>query len=93
MTGNVFEAVKNAREFFCIQDFPGNLFTLVEKGDYAEKYKILLFKEDIEEREKYQRLLTPYLELEKKIDILVSRGKIGKATAESIKLRNGIGVV
>lgn len=29
----------------------------------------------------------------KKIDILVSRGKIGKATAESIKLRNGIGVV
>ncbi len=41
MTGNVFEAVKNAREFFCIQDFPGNLFTLLEKGDYAEKYKIL----------------------------------------------------
>ncbi len=37
--------------------------------------------------------MTPYLELEKKIDILVSRGKIGKATAESIKLRNGIGVV
>ncbi len=47
MTGNVFEAVKNAREFFCIQDFPGNLFTLLEKGDYAEKYKMLLFKEDI----------------------------------------------
>ncbi|MDE6911994.1 MAG: ImmA/IrrE family metallo-endopeptidase [Lachnospiraceae bacterium] len=251
MTGNVFEAVKNAREFFCIQDFPGNLFTLLEKGDYAEKYKMLLFKEDIgklsgfigyggdgftvicinykrpighqnftlahelghwflhkgqnisdedkhiysgelqekeasnfasevlyperfieqdycdilhkgllqpdkrkdlaisvdalckkyclsfamvlrnilykgrqdsqynsvhkqiekslgckiseyfekdfyvpnDERKEYQRLMTPYLELEKKIDILVSRGKIGKATAESIKLRNGIGVV
>lgn len=251
MTGNVFEAVRNAREFFCIQDFPGNLFTLLVKGDYAEKYKILLFKEDIgklsgfigyggdgftvicinykrpighqnftlahelghwflhkgqnisdedkhiysselqekeasnfasevlyperfieqdyfdilrkgflqpdkrkdlaisvdalckkyclsftmvlrnilyknrqdsqynsvfkqiekslgckiseyfekdfyvpnEEREEYQRLMTPYLELETKIDILVSRGKIGKATAESIKLRNGIGVV
>lgn len=46
-----------------------------------------------DERKEYQRLMTPYLELEKKIDILVSRGKIGKATAESIKLRNGIGVV
>lgn len=78
---------------FVSRIFLATFFTLLEKGDYAEKYKILLFKEDIEEREEYQRILTPYLELEKRIDILVSRGKIGKATAESIKLRNGIGVV
>lgn len=33
MTDNVFEAVKNAREFFCIQDFPGNLFILTGKRE------------------------------------------------------------
>lgn len=36
----------------------------------------------------YQKFMKPYKELEKKIDYLVENGKIGKATGESIKLRN-----
>lgn len=47
MTRNVIEAVNKAREFFDIKDFPGNFFTLLENHDYIEKYKLLLFKEDI----------------------------------------------
>lgn len=39
----------------------------------------------------YQQLMKPYEELEKRVDKLVSLGKIGEATAESIKFRNGIG--
>lgn len=39
----------------------------------------------------YQRLMRPYLELNSKVDQLVTSGKIGKATGESIKLRNGVG--
>lgn len=47
MTRNVIEAVNKAREFFSIKEFPGNFFTLLEKQNYIEKYKLLLFKEDI----------------------------------------------
>lgn len=38
----------------------------------------------------YQKLMKPYVELQKKVDYLVENGKIGKATGESIKLRNGV---
>lgn len=47
MTRDVIEAVKQARNIFGIEDFPGNLFTRLEKQDYTEKYGLLLFKEDI----------------------------------------------
>lgn len=48
MTRNVLEAVNRAREFFEIEDFPGDFFTLLEKVDYTDKYNLLLFKEDID---------------------------------------------
>ena len=38
----------------------------------------------------YQQLRKPYEELEKRVDKLVALGKIGEATAESIKFRNGL---
>ena len=38
----------------------------------------------------YQKLMKPYIELQKKVDCLVKNGKIGKATGESIKIRNGV---
>ena len=38
----------------------------------------------------YQRFLKPYREMQKKLNILVENKKIGKATAESIQLRNGL---
>lgn len=38
----------------------------------------------------YQKYMRPYTELQKKVDYLVESGKIGKATGESIKLRNGV---
>ena len=38
----------------------------------------------------YQKFMKPYKELQKKVDYLVNNGKIGKATGESIKLRNGV---
>lgn len=44
-----------------------------------------------EELPQYQRLMKPYLELNHKVDQLVTAGKIGKATGEAIKLRNGEG--
>lgn len=47
MTRKVIEAVNKAREFFGIEDFPGNFFTLLESQNYTEKYGLLLFKEDI----------------------------------------------
>ena len=47
MTRNVIEAVNKARNFFRIEDFPGNFFTLLDTQNYTEKYRLLLFKEDI----------------------------------------------
>lgn len=38
----------------------------------------------------YQKLMKPYEELQRKVDYLIENGKIGKATGESIKLRNGV---
>lgn len=46
-----------------------------------------------EELPEYQVLRDAYNELERRVDRLTERGKIGKATAEAIKYRNGIGVV
>lgn len=40
----------------------------------------------------YQSLKSPYMELEKRINRLVELGKIGEATAEAIKYRNGINI-
>ena len=43
-----------------------------------------------EELPQYQKLMKPYLELNNKVDQLVLAGKIGAATGEAIKLRNGV---
>lgn len=43
-----------------------------------------------EELPQYQKLLKPYLELDNKVDQLVSARKISAATGEAIKLRNGV---
>ena len=43
-----------------------------------------------EELPHYQKLMKPYIELQKKVDYLIESGKIGKATGEAIKLRNGV---
>ena len=48
MTKNILEAVNNAREFFGIEDYPGDFFSHLDKVDYTGKYGILLFKEDID---------------------------------------------
>ena len=48
MTRNILEAVNNAREFFEIEDYPGDFFSRLDKVDYTNKYGILLFKEDID---------------------------------------------
>lgn len=48
MTRNVLEAVNRAREFFEIEDFPGNFFARLEEIDYINKYNLLLFKEDLD---------------------------------------------
>lgn len=48
LTRNVLEAVDKAREFFEIEDFPGDFFTRLEMVDYTNKYNLLLFKEDID---------------------------------------------
>lgn len=48
MTRNILEAVNKAREFFEIEDFPGDFFSLLEKVNYTDKYNLLLFKEDID---------------------------------------------
>lgn len=43
-----------------------------------------------EELLQYQQLKTPYEKLQRKVDDLVEHGKIGEATGEAIKLRNGV---
>lgn len=43
-----------------------------------------------EELPQYQRLMKPYVDLNNRVDALVAEGKIGKATGEAIKLRNGV---
>lgn len=43
-----------------------------------------------EELPQYQRLMKPYLELNNKVEQLVIAGKIGSATGDAIKLRNGV---
>lgn len=48
MTKNILEAVNKAREFFGIEDYPGDFFSRLDKVDYTDKYGILLFKEDID---------------------------------------------
>ena len=48
MTKNILEAVNDAREFFGIEDYPGDFFHRLDKVDYTDKYGILLFKEDID---------------------------------------------
>ena len=48
MTRKVLEAVNKAREFFGIEDFPGNFFSHLEAVDYTDKYSLLLFKEDLD---------------------------------------------
>lgn len=48
MTRNILEAVNKAREFFEIEGFPGDFFARLEKVDYTNKYKLFLFKEDID---------------------------------------------
>lgn len=48
MTRNILEAVNKAREFFCIEKFPGDFFSHLETVHYMEKYNLLLFKEDLD---------------------------------------------
>lgn len=43
-----------------------------------------------EELPQYQKLMKPYVELNNRVDWLVSTRKIGVATGEAIKLRNGV---
>lgn len=43
-----------------------------------------------EDLSQYQKFMKPYKELQKRVDYLVENGRIGKATGESIKLRNGV---
>ncbi|SEW31378.1 ImmA/IrrE family metallo-endopeptidase [[Clostridium] fimetarium] len=48
MHNNVMYKVEEARNFFEIKEFPSNFFNLIEdKGNYIEKYNLLIFKEDI----------------------------------------------
>lgn len=48
LTDKIQESISVARESFNIDEFPGNLFLLFEKEDYADKYRLLLFKENID---------------------------------------------
>lgn len=42
-------SIINAREFFNIEKFPGNLFEkIISTDDYIERYKILVFKDDLD---------------------------------------------
>lgn len=43
-----------------------------------------------EELPEYQKIMRPYEELKKDLEVLVRENKIGRATAESIMLRNGL---
>ena len=40
--------------------------------------------------EKFQKLKKPFLDLNEKVNRLITTGKIGAATGEAIKLRNGV---
>jgi Zn-dependent peptidase ImmA (M78 family) len=44
----IIEAVNKAREFFEIKDFPGDFFSYLTEIDYTSKYKLILFREDID---------------------------------------------
>jgi len=48
LTRKILEAVDDAREFFEIEDYPGDFFSRLDKVDYTNKYGIFLFKEDID---------------------------------------------
>jgi len=48
LTRNILDAVNKAREFFEIEGFPGDFFSRLENVGYTDKYKLLLFKEDID---------------------------------------------
>ena len=41
MTQSVIGAVNNARELFQIEDFPGNLFSLLESQRYIERFSLV----------------------------------------------------
>lgn len=44
-----YNAVKHARETFNIETFPGDLFDFItSQPDYVEKYKLIIFKEDLD---------------------------------------------
>lgn len=47
MTKEVIKAVNQARKFFEIEGVPGNFFELLDKNNSIEKYRLILFKEDI----------------------------------------------
>lgn len=47
MNHKVIKAVEEARNFFRINNYSGNLFEMLENENYTEKYGLLLFKEDI----------------------------------------------
>lgn len=48
MTRNILNAINTAREIFEIESFPGDFFERLAAGNYTDKYKLLLFKEDID---------------------------------------------
>ena len=47
LSKDILEAIKKAREFFGIKDFPGNFFNLIHNENYIDNYGLLLFREDI----------------------------------------------
>lgn len=49
LTRDINEAVRKAREFFGIEDFPGNFFGYFEDIENIEGHPLFLFKEDIED--------------------------------------------
>lgn len=70
----------------------GNIKKEIEKalgGKISEVFERDFYLAN-EELPEYQRLRKPYEELAKRIDKLEASNKISKATAEAIKLRNGI---
>lgn len=48
LTRNVLNAINAARKAFEIESFPGGFFERLMMGNYIDKYKLLLFKEDID---------------------------------------------
>ncbi len=47
LSQSVLDAIKKARDFFGIKEFPGNFFDIFEKEIYMKTYNIFIFKEDI----------------------------------------------